>query len=141
MESFFALLQNNVLDWQSWKTRKDLTVTVFKWIETTYGRRRRQGGRGRMTPLEFETATVRHTAIATSPTKQLVNRSLGRRHERSECQSEVQPSLNSKLGHCHVLRIEPPSCQFRLRTPSRHGQTEESVWGATAKASTSSLQP
>lgn len=64
MESFFALLQNNVLDRQAWKTREDLTVAVISWIETTYHRRRRQRGLGRMTPIEFETAMVRQAAIA-----------------------------------------------------------------------------
>lgn len=63
MESFFALLQNNVLDRQSWKYREDLTVAVISWIETTYHRRRRQRGLGRMTPIELETATARQAAI------------------------------------------------------------------------------
>ena len=64
MESIFALLQNNVLDRQFWKSREDLTVAVISWIETTYRRRGRQRGLGRMTPIESETATARHTAIA-----------------------------------------------------------------------------
>ena len=33
------------------------------WIEKPY-HRRRQRALGRMTPIEFETATARHTAIA-----------------------------------------------------------------------------
>ncbi|TQK76521.1 transposase InsO family protein [Rarobacter incanus] len=55
MESFFALLQNNVLDRQSWTTREQLRIAIGTWIEPTYHRRRRQARLGRLTPIEFET--------------------------------------------------------------------------------------
>lgn len=55
MESFFALLQNNVLDRQRWATRHDLRLAIVTWIERTYHRRRRQRRLGRLTPIEFET--------------------------------------------------------------------------------------
>lgn len=55
MESFFALLQNNVLDRQRWATRHDLRLAIVTWIERTYHRRRRQQRLGRLTPIEFET--------------------------------------------------------------------------------------
>jgi putative transposase len=55
MESFFALLQKNVLDTQRWATREDLRVAIVIWIERTYHRRRRQRGLGRLTPIEYET--------------------------------------------------------------------------------------
>jgi transposase InsO family protein len=55
MESFFALLQNNVLDRQRWATRHDLRLAIVTWIERTYHRRRRQARLGRLTPIEFET--------------------------------------------------------------------------------------
>jgi putative transposase len=42
MESFFALLQNNVLNRQTWTTRKELRLTVITWIERTCHQRRRQ---------------------------------------------------------------------------------------------------
>jgi len=54
MESFFALLQRNVLDRQQWKTREELRLAIVIWIERTYHRRRRQRGLGRLTPVEFE---------------------------------------------------------------------------------------
>jgi putative transposase len=57
MESFFALLQRNVLDRQRWTTREDLRLAIITWIERTYHRRRRQRRLGRMTPIEFETLT------------------------------------------------------------------------------------
>ena len=56
MESFFALLQKNVLDRQRWRTRAELRYAIIHWIEHTYNRRRRQRGLGRLTPVEFELA-------------------------------------------------------------------------------------
>ena len=56
MESFFALLQNNVLNRRrSWATRQDLRLAIVTWIEKTYHRRRRQDRLGRLTPVEYET--------------------------------------------------------------------------------------
>jgi putative transposase len=57
MESFFSLLQKNVLNLQRWKTRDELRLAIVVWIEKTYHRRRRQDALGRMTPIEFETLT------------------------------------------------------------------------------------
>ncbi len=54
MESFFALLQKNVLDRRFWRTRDDLRLAIVTWIERTYHRRRRQRALGRLTPIEFE---------------------------------------------------------------------------------------
>jgi len=55
MESFFALLQKNVLDRRSWATREELRIAIVTWIERTYHRRRRQDALGRLTPIEYET--------------------------------------------------------------------------------------
>ncbi|MGY4844550.1 IS3 family transposase [Kocuria sp. MNB10] len=55
MESFFALLQKNVLDRQRWSSREDLRLAIVTWIEKSYHRRRRQRRLGRLTPVEFET--------------------------------------------------------------------------------------
>ena len=55
MESFFSLLQKNVLDRRRWETREDLRLATVTWIERTYHRRRRQDRLGRLTPIEFET--------------------------------------------------------------------------------------
>lgn len=63
MESFFALLQKNVLDRQRWNTRQDLRLAITTWIERTYHRRRRQRSLARLTPIEFETInTTAHAA-------------------------------------------------------------------------------
>ena len=55
MESFFSLLQKNVLDRQRWTTREELRLAIVTWIESTYHRRRRQRSLGRLTPIEYET--------------------------------------------------------------------------------------
>jgi putative transposase len=57
MESFFALLQKNVLDRRPWRTRQELRIAIVTWIERTYHRRRRQDALGRLTPIEYETIT------------------------------------------------------------------------------------
>lgn len=55
MESFFSLLQKNVLNQRRWETREELRIAIITWIERTYHRRRRQRRLGRLTPIEYET--------------------------------------------------------------------------------------
>ena len=54
MESFFALLQKNVLDRRSWGTREELRLAIVSWVEGKYHRKRRQRRLGKLTPIEFE---------------------------------------------------------------------------------------
>ncbi len=56
MESFWALLQKNVLNTRRWRTRAELHYAIVYWIEHTYNRRRRQRALGKLTPVEFELA-------------------------------------------------------------------------------------
>lgn len=63
MESFFALLQKNVLDRRRWATRDQLRIAIVTWIERTYHRRRRQARWGRLTPIEYE-AIIEPAALA-----------------------------------------------------------------------------
>jgi putative transposase len=57
MESFYALVQKNVLNRRRrWRTRAELRYELVVWIEHTYNRRRRQRALGRLTPVEFELA-------------------------------------------------------------------------------------
>ena len=53
-QSFFALLQKNVLDRRSWSTREELRLAIVSWIEGKYHRKRRQRRLGKLTPVEFE---------------------------------------------------------------------------------------
>ena len=55
MESFFSLLQKNVLDQRAWHTRDQLRLAIVHWVEDRYHRRRRQRRLGKLTPIEFET--------------------------------------------------------------------------------------
>ena len=57
MESFFALLQKNVLDRRSWTSREELRLAIVSWIEGKYHRKRRQRRLGKLTPVEFELIT------------------------------------------------------------------------------------
>ncbi|WP_239557072.1 IS3 family transposase [Brevibacterium luteolum] len=54
MESFYSLLQNNVLDAQPWRTREELRTRIVSWIERTYHRRRKQKGLEKLTPVAYE---------------------------------------------------------------------------------------
>lgn len=64
MESFFSLLQNNVLNRRSWATREELRLAIVTWIERTYHRRRRQARLGRLTPVEYEAIMYEQVALA-----------------------------------------------------------------------------
>jgi len=64
MESFFALLQKNVLDRHRWNTRDQLRLAIITWIERTYHRRRRQRRLGKLTPIEYETLYTDPTLAA-----------------------------------------------------------------------------
>ncbi len=55
MESFFSLLQKNVLNRTRWTNRELLGLAIVVWIERNYHRRRRQRRLGKLTPIEFET--------------------------------------------------------------------------------------
>lgn len=64
MESFFSLLQKNVLNTRRWDTRDDLRIAIVTWIERTYHQRRRQPALGRLTPTEYESIMTNQTAHA-----------------------------------------------------------------------------
>lgn len=63
MESFFALLQRNVLDRRRWTTRAE-TAPGNRDLDRADDRRERQRALGRLTPIEFE---LLHTPVATAP--------------------------------------------------------------------------
>jgi transposase InsO family protein len=55
MESFFALVQKNVLNQRStWASRQELRLKIVAWIEKTYNRRRRQRVLGKLSPVQYE---------------------------------------------------------------------------------------
>jgi len=64
MESFFSLLQKNVLNRRRWPTRDELRLAIIVSIERTYHRRRRQARLGRLTPIEYQTINTPQVALA-----------------------------------------------------------------------------
>ena len=64
MESFFSLLQKNVLDRQPWRSQQELRLAIVSWIEGKYHRKRRQRRLGKLTPVEFETIMMDAVALA-----------------------------------------------------------------------------
>ena len=53
-ESFFATLQTELLDRQSWQTRQQLKTAIFEFIEVFYNRQRRHSTLEYLSPFEFE---------------------------------------------------------------------------------------
>ncbi|HMU26217.1 MAG TPA: IS3 family transposase, partial [Solirubrobacterales bacterium] len=64
MESFYSLLQKNVLNTRTWDTRDQLRHAIVYWIEAKYNRKRRQRALGRLTPVEYETVHQQATMVA-----------------------------------------------------------------------------
>ncbi len=60
IESFFSTLQRELLDRHQWRTRKELALAIFEWIEAWYNPRRRHSSIEDRTPVEHE---HRHTGI------------------------------------------------------------------------------
>ncbi len=63
MESFFGLLQNNVLDRQSWATREELRIAIVTWIEADLPPAPPTERVGGLTPIEYETIMARAVAL------------------------------------------------------------------------------
>lgn len=76
MESFFALLQKNVLDRHRWVIRQELRLAVVSWIKTTYNGRRRQRGLGKLTPITYEMITEVALAALNNPSQLKLQQSL-----------------------------------------------------------------
>jgi len=113
MESFFALLQRNVLDRRRWTTREELRLAIVNWIERTYHRRRRQRALGKLTPIEFETVhEVAHAASGRSTSR--VNRSGG-----SPVRGLPRCPLQTPFSSSRHLSLAGPLDLSRARKGSR----------------------
>ncbi len=64
MESFWSLLQTNVLNQQRWTTRQELRLAIVVWIERKYHRQRAQDALGGLTPIEFEAKLAEPLTLA-----------------------------------------------------------------------------
>lgn len=64
MESFWSLLQTNVLNQRRWSSRQQLRLAIVVWIEHTYHRRRSQERLGGLIPIQFETTMIPNEGLA-----------------------------------------------------------------------------
>ena len=55
-ESFFRTLQLELFDRHAWRSRKELALAIFEWIEAWYNPRRRHSSIGDLAPVEHEQA-------------------------------------------------------------------------------------
>lgn len=53
-ESFFGTLQMELLDSRKWKTRQELALAIFEYLEAFYNPVRRHSSIGYLSPVEFE---------------------------------------------------------------------------------------
>ena len=112
MESFFALLQNNVPDRRSRPDREELQIAIVTWIERIYHRRRRQTCLGRLTPIEYET-------IMTAPASRAAWPNL------SPDRAAVPTSPTAQAHERAIFRPIHPGLHVReqVRAPSHSGKT------------------
>lgn len=52
-----------------WPTREELRIAIVTWLETTYHRRRRHAGLGRLTPVEYELVMTTVPTRAAQPNR------------------------------------------------------------------------
>ncbi len=63
-ESFHASLKKDVIHRQAWPTKTAARTAVFEYIEVFYNRRRRHSTLGMLSPVEFETGTLRTAGVS-----------------------------------------------------------------------------
>lgn len=63
-QSFWSLLQTNVLNQRRWATRQELRLAIVIWIERKYHRQRPQDSLGGLTPIEYENKITTSAAAA-----------------------------------------------------------------------------
>lgn len=68
IESFFATLECELIDWRHWRTREEARLEVFWWLEAVYNRTRRHSSLGYLSPMEYE-AKLSMAATNSNPSK------------------------------------------------------------------------
>ena len=58
-ESFFATLKKELINRRAWPSKAELRTETFDYIETFYNRQRRHSTLGQLSPVQFETSTLR----------------------------------------------------------------------------------
>jgi transposase InsO family protein len=64
LESFHATIKKDLIHRCSWPTKAEARTAVFDYVETFYNRRRRHSTLGMLSPLEFETGTLRPSSAS-----------------------------------------------------------------------------
>jgi putative transposase len=64
MESFFSLLQRNVLGRHRWATRDELRIAIVTWMNALTTDEGDKPPLGRLTPIEWETIMTNTAAYA-----------------------------------------------------------------------------
>jgi putative transposase len=79
-ESFFATLKKELVNRQSWPTRRELTGEVFEYIEAFYNRVRRHSTLEMLSPADYENrtlidggASLAASRLAHSPMNKIIN--------------------------------------------------------------------
>ncbi|WP_207635415.1 IS3 family transposase [Thermaerobacter subterraneus] len=62
-ESFYATLQTELLDRQTWTTRDQLRMAIFEYVEGFYNRRRRHSALGYLSPYEYEERWIQERKV------------------------------------------------------------------------------
>jgi putative transposase len=62
-ESFFSLLESELLQRRVFKTKADASMALFTYVEAWYNRVRRHGALGQLSPLAFEQKFAATTAV------------------------------------------------------------------------------
>lgn len=66
MQSFWSLMQIQLLNRKKWKTRVEPTNAIFEHIEIFHSRQRRHSALGSRTPIEHELLSQNNTIPAAS---------------------------------------------------------------------------
>ncbi|MET7906300.1 IS3 family transposase [Streptomyces sp. NPDC005355] len=56
-ESFWARVQVELLNRRRWRTRLELCIALFEYLEIFHNRQRRHSALGMLTPVEYELRT------------------------------------------------------------------------------------
>jgi putative transposase len=91
-ESFFALLESELLSRRKFKTKSEAARALFTYIEAWYNRTRRHGALGQISPLAFENNF--HKVEAEEKIKQ-VKQAQANKDDPSDVNNNAKPTTNS----------------------------------------------
>src|SRR5438045_3800766 len=66
-ESFFSIIQRELLDRQRWTTRAELASAIFEYIEAWFNPHRRHSYCRMLSPIDYEAHHTNAAAAASSP--------------------------------------------------------------------------